>query len=58
MVPVIYCGGGKWRIGNGKCIYKSLASAKKAYRGYLGAKYAGAITPRFISVLRRYLNAK
>ena len=29
---------GKYRIGKGPCIYKSKASAEKAYRGYRASK--------------------
>ena len=38
-MPVISCGGGKWRIGKGKCMYDSKAKAESAYRGYLYSKY-------------------
>jgi hypothetical protein len=31
--------GKKWAIGKGKPIYKTKASATKAYKGYLGHKY-------------------
>lgn len=34
-MPVLKCGGGKYRIGSGPCMYKSKASAERAYRGYL-----------------------
>jgi hypothetical protein len=40
-MPVKSCGGGKWRIGSGKCIYKSKAAAQRAYKAYL-AKNPGA----------------
>lgn len=39
-MPVLKCPNGKWRIGNGKCIYDTKEAAERAYRGYLGAKYA------------------
>ena len=29
---------GRWRIGNGRPMYKTKASANKAYRGYLASK--------------------
>jgi len=32
--------GNKWAIGSGKAMYKSKASAERAYKGYLGSKYA------------------
>ena len=38
-MPVIRCPKGRYRIGKGKCIYKSKKAAMKAYRGYLGAKF-------------------
>lgn len=37
-MPVRSCGGGKYRIGSGKCIYKSKASAKRAERGYYASR--------------------
>ena len=39
-MPVIKCANGKFRIGNGKCIYKTKGDAEKAYKGYLGSKYS------------------
>ncbi|MFA6971372.1 MAG: XkdF-like putative serine protease domain-containing protein [Gallionella sp.] len=39
-MPVLSCGGGKFRIGSGKCMYDSKAKAIRAYRGYLGSKHA------------------
>lgn len=39
-MPVRKCSNGKYRIGKGKCMYTSKASAERAYRGYLGATYA------------------
>ena len=36
-MPVRKCGN-KWRIGSGKCMYKSKASAERAYRAYLAKK--------------------
>ena len=38
-MPVRKCDNGKWRIGEGPCIYKSKASAEKAYGGYMAAKH-------------------
>jgi len=40
LVPVVKCSNNKWRVGSGKCMYKSKASADRAYRGYLGKKYS------------------
>lgn len=42
-MPVAQCGNGKWRIGTGKCIYKTKRDAESAYRGYLGSKYAKGV---------------
>lgn len=33
-MPVYKCSGGKYRIGSGKCVYTSRASAERAYAGY------------------------
>jgi len=33
-MPCIKCGNGKWRIGKGKCIYKTLAACKRALKAY------------------------
>lgn len=35
VMPVYKCSNGKYRIGNGKCMYKSKAAADRAYRAYL-----------------------
>jgi len=37
-MPVIKKGS-KWAIGSGKAMYTSKATAERAYRGYLYAKY-------------------
>jgi len=37
-MPVIKCANGKWRIGNGPCMYKTKKSANKAYVAYLAKK--------------------
>lgn len=34
-MPIYSCGGGKYRIGDGECIYRSRASAERAYVAYL-----------------------
>lgn len=34
-MPVESCGNGKWRIGDGECMYTSEESANRAYRAYL-----------------------
>lgn len=38
-MPVKKCDNGKWRIGDGKCMYDTKEDAEKAYVGYLGEKY-------------------
>ena len=38
VMPVIKCSNGKYRIGTGKCIYKTNAAAERAYRAYLAKK--------------------
>ena len=38
-MPVNKCPNGKWRIGDGKCMYPDKATAERAYRGYLVAKH-------------------
>lgn len=43
-MPVRKCSNGKYRIGDGKCMYNSKASAERAYRGYLGSKHANEST--------------
>jgi len=40
-MPVTKCQNGKYRIGKGKCMYRSKSSANRAYKGYLGKKYGG-----------------
>ena len=37
-MPVQKCSNGKWRIGEGDCIYQTKEKAEKAYRGYLMKK--------------------
>jgi len=37
-MPVRKCSNKKYRIGSGKCMYKSRKSAEKAYRGYRASK--------------------
>lgn len=37
-MPVQKCGNGKYRIGSGKCMYKSKAAAERAYRAYRAKK--------------------
>jgi hypothetical protein len=40
-MPVRKGDNGKWRIGSGPAMYKSKASAERAYAGYRGSKHAG-----------------
>lgn len=37
-MPVKKCSGGKYRIGSGKCMYKSKTKAERAYRAYRAKK--------------------
>lgn len=37
-MPVRKASNGKWRIGNGKAMYKSKAAADRAYKAYLAKK--------------------
>jgi len=34
-MPVESCGNGRWRIGDGECVYTSEAAAERAYVAYL-----------------------
>lgn len=38
-MPVIKCRSGKYRIGNGKCMYKTKAAAERAYKAYRTIKH-------------------
>ena len=38
-MPVLKCPNGKYRIGNGPCVFDTKDMAMKAYRGYLWNKY-------------------
>jgi hypothetical protein len=38
-MPVYKCSNGKWRVGSGRCMYKTRAAAMKAYNAYLAKKY-------------------
>jgi len=37
-MPVRRCSNGKYKIGSGKCMYKSKRKAKRAYRAYRAKK--------------------
>lgn len=37
-MPVRKCENGKWRIGSGRCMYRTKAEALRAYRAYLAKK--------------------
>lgn len=39
-MPVKKCSNGKYRIGSGKCIYKTKEAAQKAYRAYRAKKHS------------------
>jgi hypothetical protein len=45
-MPVLKCSNGKYRIGSGECVYRSRESAERAYKGYLGSKYAESHAPK------------
>jgi hypothetical protein len=45
-MPVQKCSRGKYRIGSGQCMYRSRESAERAYKGYLGSKYAESHAPQ------------
>lgn len=38
-MPVQKCRNGKWRIGEGQCIYPTRAAAERAYKAYLAKKH-------------------
>lgn len=37
-MPVYKCSNNKYRVGTGKCMYKTKSAANKAYAGYLAKK--------------------
>lgn len=37
-MPVKKCSNSKWKIGSGKCMFKSKKKANRAYRAYLAKK--------------------
>ena len=37
-MPCIKCSNGKWKIGNGKCMYTSLEKCKKAEAAYYASR--------------------
>lgn len=37
-MPVVKCSNGKYRIGDGKCMYSSKENADRAYQAYLSKK--------------------
>lgn len=39
-MPVRKCSNGKWKIGKGKCMYKTKAAAERAYKAYLAKKHS------------------
>lgn len=38
IMPVKKCSNGKWKIGSGKCMYKTKEKAIRAYKAYLAKK--------------------
>jgi hypothetical protein len=49
-MPVAKCGPKKWKIGSGKCMYKSKASAERAYGAYRAKAHSEQQNP---ALLRR-----
>lgn len=45
-MPVRKCSNQKYRIGSGKCVYKSKASAERAYTGYRASKHMDEDSPK------------
>lgn len=43
MSPVKLCENGKYRIGNGDCIYDSKEKAEKAYKAYLAKEHSNEV---------------
>lgn len=43
-MPVHKCADGKYRIGNGPCIYRTEAAAQRAYRAYLAVEHSSKTT--------------
>ena len=41
-MPVIKCPSGLYKIGSGKCMYRSKEKANNAYRAYMAKKNAGS----------------
>ena len=41
-MPVHRCGKGLYKIGSGKCMYRSKEKADNAYRAYMAKKNAGS----------------
>lgn len=39
-MPVEKCENGKYRIGSGKCMYKTKEAAERAYQAYLSKKHS------------------
>lgn len=37
-MPVRSCGGGKFRIGSGKCVFKTKKAALRAQRGFFASR--------------------
>lgn len=54
-MPVNRCSNGKYRIGNGKCIYDTKAKADRAYKGYLASKYKETVMSKAKEIMSRIL---
>lgn len=50
-MPVLQCPNGKWRIGEGKCMYETKADAERAYAGYRAAMHAKSLMDDAVNFL-------
>lgn len=57
-MPVYKCSGGKYRIGGGKCMYTSRASAERAYTGYRAVSHIEIQIEYVKSVVKKLQNLK
>lgn len=55
-MPVIQCPNGLYKIGKGKCMYKTKESAEKAYHAYLAKKHGSFTESTLASIYKRILN--
>jgi hypothetical protein len=57
-MPIYKCGNKKYRIGTGKCMYKSRASAERAYAAYRAASHAEVRTEYISFVVQKLRSLK